>query len=481
MAEDGLRIVELRSENVKRIKAVRVAPGGEPGTVVIAGANGAGKTSVLDAIMFALAGRRSEKETPQPIRTGTDRAYVKLDLGDYTVTRTWHGENSELHVTAKDGAVYGSPQKFLDKRLGDLTFDPLAFARDAARDQRDQLLGMIELDFDPEELAARRLGLYEQRTEAGRDLKAAEGALATMPVPDPQLPTQTVNVGVLASRIEEATATTAAYERAEAKVANLERNVERCRAMLAEAEAELSDARVDLGMAPAPMSHEAIEQLRQQMATADELNEAIRARGRREEQIANAEALRTKVARFTESIETLDAGKAASLAAATMPIAGLGFDDDGVTYGGQPFSQCSAAEQLRVSVAIGMASHPEIRVMRITDGSLLDSTSMAVIEDLALANGYQVWIERVDESGDVGVVIEDGEVRGAEPWPPEQPDTEVEQAETCQAVDIGDGLNGERAGAIRGCTRPPHADSESHSWGDWTYATTADNPHLAQP
>ena len=90
---------------------------------------------------------------------------------------------------------------------------------------------------------------------------------------------------------------------------------------------------------------------------------------------------------------------------------GLGFDDDGVTLDGVPFAQASAAEQLRVSVAMAMALNPKVRIIRITDGSLLDSENLALIEEMAGANGFQVWIERVDESGAVGVVIEDGEVK----------------------------------------------------------------------
>jgi hypothetical protein len=81
-----------------------------------------------------------------------------------------------------------------------------------------------------------------------------------------------------------------------------------------------------------------------------------------------------------------------------------------VTYRGLPFDQASSAEQLRVSVAIAMAAHPKLRVLRIKDGSLLDERSLAMLEEMAEAADYQVWVERVDTSGAVGIVMEDGAI-----------------------------------------------------------------------
>ena len=114
---------------------------------------------------------------------------------------------------------------------------------------------------------------------------------------------------------------------------------------------------------------------------------------------------------WTKTIEGLDSQRDAAIAAASFPVPGLSFNETGVLYNGLPFSQCSSAEKLRVSVAIAIATSPKLRVIRITDGSLIDSKNMAIIEEMARSNDYQIWIERVDESGKVGVFIEDGEVK----------------------------------------------------------------------
>jgi hypothetical protein len=49
-------------------------------------------------------------------------------------------------------------------------------------------------------------------------------------------------------------------------------------------------------------------------------------------------------------------------------------------------------------------------VIRIKDGSLLDEDGIRMIAEMANDRDYQVWIERVDSTGKIGVVMEDGEV-----------------------------------------------------------------------
>jgi hypothetical protein len=113
---------------------------------------------------------------------------------------------------------------------------------------------------------------------------------------------------------------------------------------------------------------------------------------------------------LTREMDAIDTEKSAALAAAKMPVPGLGFDVDGVSFNGTPFVQCSSAEQLRISMAMAMAMNPRVRVIRIKDGSLLDAESMTLVAELALEHDFQVWIERVADHGGVGIVIEDGRV-----------------------------------------------------------------------
>lgn len=155
--------------------------------------------------------------------------------------------------------------------------------------------------------------------------------------------------------------------------------------------------------------------LRTRIDEANELNARIQAESERRALEARAVAYESEVERLTNAMQARTDERTAAIARADMPVKDLSFGDGMVLYRGLPFDQASSAEQLRVSVAIAMAANPKLRVLRIQDGSLLDSASLKLIADMTEARGYQAWIECVDESGAVGVVMEEGTVKAVNP------------------------------------------------------------------
>ena len=82
-----------------------------------------------------------------------------------------------------------------------------------------------------------------------------------------------------------------------------------------------------------------------------------------------------------------------------------------MTFGSLPFSQASSSEQLRVSVAIGLALNPKLKVLLIRSGNLLDDDSLKAVAAQAEAAEAQVWVEWVTANAEgVSVMIEDGRV-----------------------------------------------------------------------
>ncbi len=69
-----------------------------------------------------------------------------------------------------------------------------------------------------------------------------------------------------------------------------------------------------------------------------------------------------------------------------------------------------------------MADNPKLKVIRIRQGSLIDSDGMKILAEIAKARDFDVWIEIVDSTGKVGFVLEDGMVtKAAEPEPSDTP------------------------------------------------------------
>ena len=410
-----MKIVGLHAENVKRLRAVHITP--DPDVQVVGGRNAQGKTSVLDAIWLALGGGKASKTITRPVRDGQDHATVVLDLGDLKVTRTWNTQGrSTLRVEASDGARYTSPQAILDRLVGAMSLDPLAFTRLPARQQREALLDLVDLDVDLDALETERAALYTERTEVGREGKALGDIVV-----DDTLPAEETSMQRLIADLHDAqehndrieqvrreySATCDRFEAAAKRVEDLRHRLEALEADLAAARQQKERADAALAASNAPIDTGAIEA---RMRTVETENAKIRANNAARDRAAEAEALRSQYQDLTSRITAIDNRKARALASARFPVDGLGFDDAGVTYRGVPFSQASGAEQIRVSVAMAMALNPRLRVLRIMDGSLLDAEAMDAIRTQVADADFQLWIERVGNADDGAVVIEDGQV-----------------------------------------------------------------------
>lgn len=117
---------------------------------------------------------------------------------------------------------------------------------------------------------------------------------------------------------------------------------------------------------------------------------------------------------MTKNLSDIDKAKQDKLANAKLPIEDLSFDESGVYYKGIPFKQASSAEALRVSVAMGIAMNPELKILLIRDGSLLDNDNLKAISEMAFDSGHQIWLEKVSENDEeCSIIISDGSVKEA--------------------------------------------------------------------
>ena len=410
-----MKIINLQAENLKRLVAVEITPTGA--LVQITGKNGAGKTSVLDSIFWALAGAGTVQ--PVPIRKGQKSARIRLDLGEIVVTRTFKGEEGKATTTAitvenGQGARFPSPQRMLDDLLGTLSFDPLAFARMLPREQFDELRRFVPgVDFDAIEKA--NAADYADRTTLNRRAKEERAVAASIAVPAdaPDIP---VDEGAIAEELEQASERNADLARAIAAEDHASEQIARLRVEADHLEAQAKRLRAEadrMAETSFPERPAGIDvgALGARLKAAQTANIAYRAKVNRHERVREAEDLERKAEALTAAMAGREALKREAVAAAEMPVPGLQFGEGVVLMDGVPFDQASDAEKLRVSVAIAMASNPKLRVVRVRDGSLLDAESLQILGEMAADRDYQVWIERVDDTGKVGFVIEDGRLK----------------------------------------------------------------------
>ncbi len=424
-----MKILKLTTENVKRLSAVHIEPNGN--IITIGGRNAQGKTSVLDSIWYALGGGSALPK--QPVRRGEMKGSVELDLGELTVLRTFTAEGgTALTVTDAAGHRSASPQGVLDKLVGKLSFDPLEFSRQKPPVQAETLRALVGLDFA--ELDAEAKAVFEDRSIVNKEVKSLEARLSVLPKIDDVPETEQTMADILAEQRkaseqnqvnesvrQEFQRAWEAARAADAQVNDLAESLEELRRKVKEMESALQTWKEKA--AQAASNAEALQakafilrdiDLVPFQARASEI-ESINGKVRQNQDRAKVSAqLREKAIAantLTARLDTIASDKRKQTAAAKWPIPGLGFSDLGaVLLNGLPLEQASSAEQLKVSLAIGLALNPKLRVLLIRDGSLLDSGSLAVVAEMAEKADAQVWIEVVRTDGTVSVVIEDGHV-----------------------------------------------------------------------
>jgi DNA repair exonuclease SbcCD ATPase subunit len=420
-----MKILNLQASNIKKLIAVDITPEGN--LIKISGNNGAGKTSVLDCIMWAVCGAKNIQD--KPIRDGENKAHIRLDLGRYIVERKFTEAKSYLSVYSEDGAKFGNAQEIIDKLLGAITFDPLEFANMPTKKQYESIRVLSGVTYDFEKAEQLNKTDYDNRTFVNREVKELEAQIKEIVI-DEKAPDEEVNTSEVLKEIEDAREKVSAINVAkgtqdaaikdadflQSEISTLEAKLQELKDKQTKAEEHKKNSIQNyLNLSADLEAHnKEIETLTTKLNEASATN--IAATTKRIQKVnlqkktETLEVKKKESAALTESIDKRVEDGQKAMEAAKLPIAGLSLSAGEVFYNGIPFAQASGAEQLRVSTAIAMASNPELRVIRIKEGALLDNNGMKIIEDMAIKNDFQIWIERVGEEP-LSIIIEDGQVK----------------------------------------------------------------------
>lgn len=425
------RVLRLRANNFKNLVAVDIEPKADEHLLRITGPNGAGKTSVLDAVMAAVCGGRAAPA--QPIRHGEVRADIVVNTDQLILTREFTPGGSRLTVTTRDGLPLKTPQAVLDSLIGDLSFDPLEFMRMKPKEQLNRLLEICPIGLDLDALEKERQEIFNQRTLVNRDVEKTKGMLANYTDVPEERPQEVDVSAVLAERkareeqlaqITDAEGKRLAAQHEAIRLATdlrlAKETVEELRKKLQAAEEAVASiqqagrATKETEAAYAKFLSEnprpTFEDLDAQLQQSAELTAAAQRFDQRDDLAGELATYERQSADYSAQLLDLESKKRDSLAGANLPIAGLALGEEGLTFNNVPLSQCCTAEQIKVAVALAIAANPNLRFIRINDGSLLDSANRAVIEQMLVEHDAYAWMEEVDESGAVGIVIEEGRV-----------------------------------------------------------------------
>lgn len=416
------KIRRLFVENVKRVRIVEVIPKGN--IVEIAGQNAQGKSSVLDSIIYVLGGK--EVIPKEPVRKGEKTARIILETDDFTATRSWTADNKTyLTVAANTGK---SPQAFLDSKISRISFDPVEFMRMKPKEQEALLRQITGLDTT--DLETQKAEIYQTRHSIGREVERLKVFRKELGEPTYDLPNEEQSVQELIDKIDSIGKTTEARNKLVSKIATMRGDAsnanERIKIKLEQIhslEKEIQDIEnvkiVNAGRIESMqveldgMVLEDAVPLRGDLMTIEERNKLIRQNQSINKVQNEWDDKQKEYSGYTEELSELDVEIQNRILNTEFPIEGLSVEEErGITFNGIILSEASQAEQIKIGLAIAEQLNPELQIVIIKDGSLLDKKSTKAIIDFAKKKDCQVWIERVEPTSADAIVIEDGGVVG---------------------------------------------------------------------
>ena len=413
-----VKITSLELENVKRIRACTLTPN-ENGLTVIGGRNNQGKTSILDAIAWALGGERYRPS--QPKRDGSvipPRLHLKLSNG-IVVERS--GKNSDLKVTDPEGRRAG--QQLLNDFVEQLALDLPKFLHSTDKEKATALLKVIGVEEKLVQLDRQESELYNDRLAIGRI--ADQKAKFAKEMPDyPNMPAEPVSVTALIQAQQEILARNGENQRKRhrrdelaAKEQLLAATAEQQRAQLAATEEALAQVRSDLETArrdALDLLDESTEELEESIRGAEEINRKVRANLAKEKAEIDAADYRRQYETLTGQIEHLRQEREQLLESSPLPLPGLSVEKGLLTYQGQQWDNLSGSDQLKVATAIVRAVKPQCGFVLVDKLEQMDLDTMREFSAWAESEGLQVIATRVSTGGECSIIISDGYAEGTE-------------------------------------------------------------------
>ncbi len=407
----SMKINKLEIENVKRVKAVKIEPTAN-GLTIIGGKNNQGKTSVLDAIAWALGGDRYRPSQAQ--REGSvisPNLHIVMNNGLIVERR---GKDSDLKVTDPNGKKAG--QQLLNEFVEQLALDLPKFMEATSREKAQTLLQIIGVGPRLADLERQEKELYNERIYIGRTADQKEKYAKEQPY-YPDVPSVPVSASELIRQQQEILAQNGENQRKRERRHQLEQEyqsvTEQIQALLAkqgQLEADLKIARET----SEGLTDRSTAELEENISNIEEINRKVRANLDKDKAEEDAKGYREQYNRLTSRIEEIRSQKTDLLKEADLPLPGLGVEDGELVYNGQKWDNMSGSEQLKVSTAIVRRLNPECGFVLLDKLEQMDLDTLHEFGQWLEQEGLQAIATRVSTGGECSLIIEDGYVAGQE-------------------------------------------------------------------
>jgi len=401
----SVKITQFEAENVKRIKALTLTPA-PTGLTVIGGRNNQGKTSGLDAIVWALGGDRYRPSQAQ--REGSVLPpRLRLELSNGIIVER-SGKNSDLKVTDASGRRAG--QQLLNSFVEQLALDMPRFMQSTSKEKAAALLRITGLEEQVEKLERQEKELYNQRHAIGQIADQKAKYAKELPC-YPEAPNQPVSAYDLIQRQQDILARNGENQRKRERAAQLASEMERVGKELALLEERYKALCADYETAKKSaldLQDEATDELEASIRDIEAVNAKVRTNQDKARAEAEAKECSDQYAGLTAQLEAVRQQKTDLLQGAKLPLPGLSVEDGELTYQGKPWDCMSGSDQLKVSTAIVRALKPDCGFVLLDKLEQMDLETLREFSAWMEAEGLQGIATRVSTGGECSLIIEDG-------------------------------------------------------------------------
>lgn len=409
-----VKINKLEIENVKRVKAVTIEPTSN-GLTILGGNNNQGKTSVLDAIAWALGGNKYKPS--KPARDGSmNPPTLRLELSNGLIVER-KGKNSDLKVTDPSGQKAG--QQLLDSFVEELALNLPKFIESSAKDKANTLLQIIGVGDKLWELDRKEERLYNERRTIGQIADQKKKYAAEQPH-FPEAPNELVSIADLIHEQQEILARNGENAKKRQNRENIvnslhlsEARLKQLKEQLAQEEAtheSLMSDYIAANKSIEDLVDESTDEIESSIANIEEINRKVRANLDKEKAEEDAKQYSSQYDNLSKQIQDVRDERTSLLDSADLPLPGLSVEDGELVFEGQKWDNMSGSQQLRVATAIVRKLKPECGFVLLDKLEQMDIPTLNEFGKWLESEGLQAIATRVSSGEECQIIIEDGYV-----------------------------------------------------------------------